>query len=228
MRAAALLVAAGRGERFGGAIPKGFTELAGRPLLAHAVEAAVSCPGIERVVVAVSEKMVERARASLEHPLVEVVVGGETRQASVLAALEAVGPGPDLIVCHDAARPLAPPALFATVLRALVDSGADGAIPIVAIPDTVKRIEGASVAGTLDREALGLAQTPQAFRRSALEHAHRMAAEEGFEGTDDSALLERAGFAVVAIAGDPRNLKVTTRADLALAEVALEDRFELG
>ncbi len=216
----ALLLAAGSGERMGGGPPKAFVEVGGRPLLRRAWEAAAGCRRVGSLVVAVPAGLEDRARQVLPlDPPVTVVAGGPSRHASVRAALEAVPREAWAVVCHDAARPFAPAGLFDAVLDALGE--AEGAVPVLSVPDTVKRVRGGWVEATLPREDLGLAQTPQAFRAEALREAHRRAAEAGLEFTDDAACLEWAGFRVRALPGDPANFKVTTPADLARAEALL-------
>ena len=220
MNAAAILLAAGRGERLGADAPKGFVELEGRPLLAHAVETVAGCSAIELVVAAVPRGLEDAARAYLT-PLGRpgiVVAGGATRQASVAAGLAAVSAehGPfDAIVVHDVARPLATAALFEAVLAGLAD--ADGVIPGIPVPDTIKRVRDGTVVETVRREGLVAVQTPQAFRTEALDLAHAAARRDGVEATDDAALLERLGRPVAVIRGDPRNIKVTGPEDLVLA-----------
>jgi 2-C-methyl-D-erythritol 4-phosphate cytidylyltransferase len=218
MRAVALLAAAGRGQRLQADVPKALLRVAGKPLLRFAMHAIDACLELEAVVVAAPterwSEIVEMAKRS--EKLIDVVEGGENRHVSIRNALDAVPEGFDAVVCHDVARPFAPPTLFTAVLRAL--DGADGAVPVLVVHDTVKRIEGTVVAATVPREGLALAQTPQAFRREALEAAHRAAALDGFTGTDDSVLVERAGFRVLAVPGEPSNLKVTTSADLPMAD----------
>ena len=145
-----------------------------------------------------------------------VVPGGETRQASVLAGLSVVAAGVDRILCHDAARPLASSALFARTLESL--DGWDGVVPVLRVVDTVKRVQDDRIEGTEPRESLALAQTPQAFGSAALRDAHERAAADGFEGSDDALLLERAGYRVRAIEGERTNLKITTPDDVRLAE----------
>ena len=142
-----------------------------------------------------------------------VVLGGATRSSSVRAALAVLPAEADVVVVHDAARPLAGPALFEAVV-AEVRAGADGAIPGIPIADTVKRVRDGQVVATLDRAELVAAQTPQAFRADVLRRAHRGEPE----ATDDAALVEAAGGRVVVVPGDPDNLKLTTPADLAGAE----------
>lgn len=145
-----------------------------------------------------------------------VVTGGPTRQASVRAALRSVAAEVPVVVCHDAARPFATSDLFDRVLDAL--DGWDGVVPTIPVVDTVKRVVGEQVEATEPREALALAQTPQAFIAAALRDAYAAAERDGIQATDDAALLERAGFRVRAIDGEPWNLKITTPDDVRLAE----------
>ena len=220
MRAVALLLAAGRGERLAGDRPKAFLEVGGRTLLEHAVAAVEACPDVEGHVVAVPEGWEQEAerigRRSGKH--LAVVRGGPSRRASVGAAMAAVPEGIDVVVCHDVARPLASPELFSAVLAPL--DRADGAIPVLPVSDTVKRVAEGAVLETVPREGLALAQTPQAFRREALQAAH---ARDTGEGTDDAVLLERAGFRVAVVPGEPSNLKITVPEDLRLARALLDD-----
>lgn len=220
--AVAIVLAAGSGERLGLGRPKAFVELAGRPILAHAAAAALACPAVSAIVIAAPPGGEDLAHAIVE-PLGthSVVSGGASRSASVHAALEAVPEDVRVVVCHDAARPFATPALFDRVLEAL--QGVDGVVPVISVPDTVKRIARDVVLGTEAREGLALAQTPQAFLASALREAHARVERDGVEVTDDAEALERAGFRVRAVPGEPGNFKVTTPEDLARAEaVALE------
>jgi 2-C-methyl-D-erythritol 4-phosphate cytidylyltransferase len=217
MRTVALLAAAGRGERLQADVPKALVHIAGKPLLHFALQAMDSCRELEAVVVAAApDRWSEVADlAKVSEKVIEVVKGGESRQASIRNALEAAPEEFDAVLCHDVARPFASPALFTIVVRALGD--ADGAVPVLRVNDTVKRMDGKVLVETVPRDVLVLAQTPQAFRREALEAAHRSASLEGFESTDDSALVERGGFRVVAVPGEPSNMKVTTAADLPIA-----------
>ncbi len=134
----------------------------------------------------------------------------------MVAGLAAVAGGVERILCHDAARPLASPELFQRTLEAL--EGWDGVVPVLRVVDTVKRVQDGTIEGTEPRERLALAQTPQAFRAAALRDAHERAAADGFEGSDDALLLERAGYRVRAIEGERTNLKITTADDVRLAE----------
>jgi 2-C-methyl-D-erythritol 4-phosphate cytidylyltransferase/2-C-methyl-D-erythritol 2,4-cyclodiphosphate synthase len=223
MRAAALLLGAGRGERMGTGRPKAFVELDGKTLLRRAVEAVEACPDVACFVVAAPDGWEDRAEAlaGVAGKLTAVVAGGVTRQESVVAALRAVPEEIDAIIAHDVARPLASRTLFSAVLEAL--QRADGAVPVVPVPDTVKRVHGEVVVETVDRASLVLAQTPQAFRRVALTTAHDRAAEAAMEATDDAALVQAAGFRVITVPGDPHNVKITVASDLRAAEALLVD-----
>jgi 2-C-methyl-D-erythritol 4-phosphate cytidylyltransferase len=222
MRVAALLLAAGRGERLGGGA-KGLLELGGRPLIAYSVDAVDRAASVEAFVVAAPPAEVDAAkRAASSLKLLAATAGGETRQASVRAALDAVPEPFDAVVCHDVARPFAGPELFDRAVTALEE--ADGAVPAIALADTVKLVAGAVVRETLPRDRVVAVQTPQAFRRPALEEAHRAALRDGLEATDDAALLERSGFRVVTVAGDPSNRKITVPEDLQWAEAVVRER----
>jgi 2-C-methyl-D-erythritol 4-phosphate cytidylyltransferase len=198
-----IVVAGGTGTRFGTA--KQFESIAGARLVDRAVEAtAAAC---DEVVVVLPD-----ARRWDGPAVTAAVVGGATRSASVRAGLAAVAPSAAIVVVHDAARPLASPALFDAVIGA-VRGGADAAVPAVPVPDTVKRVEGDEVLETVSRDGLVAVQTPQAFRADALRAAHAT----GADATDDAALIEAADGRVVIVPGDRANLKVTTRADLVMA-----------
>jgi 2-C-methyl-D-erythritol 4-phosphate cytidylyltransferase len=212
-----IVVAAGSGRRFGSA--KQYEALAGRRVLDWSLEAARTCvtrddagsdPGGGVVVV------VAATRAGDPEAGADVVVaGGDTRSASVRAGLQAVPAAADIVVVHDGARPLADAALFASVVAA-VRAGADAAVPGVPVSDTLRARTG----GVVDREGVVAVQTPQAFRAGALRRAHA----EGAEATDDASLVERAGGKVVVVDGSPTNVKITRRADLAVAEALLRAR----
>jgi len=206
-RSAAIVVAAGGGSRFGA--PKQFALLAGSRLVDRAVAAAS----------AACDEVVVVLPAGVDWdgpPVAAAATGGAHRADSVRAGLAAVTPGCDVVVVHDAARPLAPPSLFAGVIAA-VRGGADGAVPAVPVTDTVKRVEGGRVVDTPPRDSLVAVQTPQAFRADALRAAHA----GGDDATDDAALVEAAGGTVVVVPGDPTNLKVTASDDLRVAEALL-------
>lgn len=223
IRAAAVVPAAGRGERLGGALPKSLILLGGRPLVQYALETLQGVAEIEAVVVAVPSDSVglvrDLAAAAGLRKVVAVVPGGADRQASVASGLAALPPGPDLVLVHDGARPFLSPRLAADVLAAAArDGSATAALPV---GETIKRGSDGWVRETLDRASLHRIQTPQAFRRTLLEHAHQVASRDGFRGTDDAVLVERTGNPVRLVHGDPTNIKVTVPEDLALAEAIL-------
>jgi len=217
--AVAVVVAAGSGTRLGGDIPKALRTIGGRPLVAVAVDRALACPSIDAVVVVVpsgSEGTV-RDLFSGAGASVMVVTGGPSRQRSVAAGLAAVGDDVEIVAVHDAARPFASASLFTAVVEA-VEAGADAAVPVVSLVDTVKRVRDGSIVGTEPREGLALAQTPQACRAELLRAAIEKADVSDLDFTDDSGLLEWAGASVRAVEGEPANVKITTASDLARAE----------
>ena len=204
-----IVVAGGQGARFGS--PKQFQALgATRPSLVERA-VATTASACERVVV-----VLPPGRTWEGPKVTAAVVGGERRSDSVRAGLGAVDADADVVVVHDAARPLASPALFRAVIDA-VRGGADGAVPALALSDTVKRVDGSRVVETLPRDGLATVQTPQAFRADVLRRAHASNAD----ATDDAALVEAAGGTVVVVPGERANLKVTTPADLEVAAAFL-------
>ena len=228
--AVALIVAAGSGERLGAGRPKALVELAGRPLYEWSLDALRGTAGVERIVIAMPEHPDQGgARRFSVHaqapPEIVSVPGGATRSESVRRALGAAGEG-DPVVVHDAARPLVSAGLAEEVIAALErDGGADAAIAAVPVTDTVKRVEaGGAVTETLDRGELWAVQTPQVFRRAALERALECSPEQLARATDDAWLIERAGGRVIVVGATPENLKVTTAFDLSVAELLLEQR----
>jgi 2-C-methyl-D-erythritol 4-phosphate cytidylyltransferase/2-C-methyl-D-erythritol 2,4-cyclodiphosphate synthase len=217
---AAIIVAAGRGSRAGGGVPKQYRPIAGQPALRTCLESFVRHPEIGAVL-PVIHRDDEALFASLaaDLPLLPPVHGGATRQASVCAGLEALaGDKPGLVLIHDAARPFASAALIARA----VDAGRRNAaaIPALKVTDTVKEVDAdGRVVGTRDRGVLRTVQTPQAFQFDALLAAHRRAAQAGEnEFSDDAALMEWAGHAVTTFEGDISNMKITSDGDFARAE----------
>jgi len=214
MRIAAIVPAAGRGERLGHPVPKALVPIGGLTLVMHAV-AGMFRAGVEAVFVAAPPDAVEDVRQRV--PRAVVGPGGADRRDSVRLALEAIPPEFDAVLVHDAARPFAPDAVAERVIAAL-QAGADAVVPVVPLADTVKRLDGNGVVTeTLDRSALRAVQTPQGFRRDVLAAAH--AADPTREVTDDAALVEAMGIKVQTVAGDQRAFKVTTPWDLAVAEL---------
>jgi 2-C-methyl-D-erythritol 4-phosphate cytidylyltransferase len=213
--AVALIVAAGSGERLGAGRPKALVELAGRPLVQWSIDALRDVEGIERIVIALPP-------GTASPPGVTGVEGGATRSDSVRRALGAAGDG-DPVVVHDAARPLVTRELTEQVIAALeADQDADAAIAASPVTDTVKRVDGAgAVSETLERSELWAVQTPQVFRRAALERALDVSPHELAMATDDAWLVERAGGRVIVVRASEENLKVTRPFDLRVAELLL-------
>ncbi len=225
MSTIALIVAAGRGQRFGGALPKQYQDLAGRPILAHSLAAFAAHPqvdGVRAVIHPDDRDLYDRAAAGL--PLLEPVAGGAERQESVLNGLESLRDrAPAKVLIHDGARPFPPPAVIAAVVDAL--DTAPGAIPALPVTDTLKRGGGGLIGTTVAREGLWRAQTPQGFRFAEILAAHRAAI--GSRLTDDAAVAEAAGLAVALVPGHEENAKVTTPDDLRLAELRLAAAEEI-
>jgi 2-C-methyl-D-erythritol 4-phosphate cytidylyltransferase len=214
----ALIVAAGSGERLGAGRPKALVQVAGRPLLQWSIDALGGVAGIERIVVALPPGTPAPAG-------VTAVDGGAVRSESVRRALAAAGEA-ELVLVHDAARPLLSAELAEKVIAALEGAeDADAAIAAVPVTDTVKRVDATgAVAETLDRSLLWAVQTPQVFRREALQRALDVPAEELARATDDAWLIERRGGRVIVVRASEENLKVTTPLDLRVAELLLAGR----
>ncbi|MBS0525834.1 MAG: bifunctional 2-C-methyl-D-erythritol 4-phosphate cytidylyltransferase/2-C-methyl-D-erythritol 2,4-cyclodiphosphate synthase [Proteobacteria bacterium] len=228
----ALIVAAGRGSRFGGPLPKQYALLAGRAVLRHTLEAYRSAPqitGLSVVIAEGDEPHYLAAVAGLDLP--RPVMGGASRQQSVLNGLEALADRPpDLVAIHDAARPFIRPVDINACLEAASAGGIDGAVPGVRLSDTIKRTGGdGAIVDTIPRSNLWRAQTPQIFRYTSLLEAHRAAAalgqSEATALTDDAAVAERAGLKVVMVEGSEDNRKITTAEDL---RITMETRTAFG
>jgi len=233
--AVALIVAAGRGERLGAMRPKALVELGGKPLLLWSIEALCRVPAIDRIVVAVPpgggepqspldpERYAPRAVTAVE--------GGAVRSESVRLALAAApdGWGMDPVLVHDAARPLLTAGLIEETLAAVEVEGVDAAIAAAPVTDTIKRvIADGRVSETLERSQLWAVQTPQVFRRAALERALDVPDDVLAQATDDAWLIERAGGTVVVVPAPRENLKVTTPLDIRVAELLLAQRSQSG
>jgi 2-C-methyl-D-erythritol 4-phosphate cytidylyltransferase len=217
MTVAAIVPAAGRGERLGAATPKALVTVAGVTLLGHAV-AGLRAAGVDLVVVAAPEDMLAAVTSVISDAV--VVGGGATRQDSVRNALAVLPEAVDVVLVHDAARAFTPPDVARRVIDA-VRAGADAVIPVLPVTDTVKQVHlDESVARTLDRSMLRAVQTPQGFRRTTLDRAHAA----GVTATDDAGLAEALGVRVQTVTGAPEAFKVTTPFDLAVAEALVTGR----
>ena len=219
-----ILVAAGRSKRLPGNLPKQLLHLEGLPVItwaARAFESASRVAGILPVHPPELELEVAEALAMGDlKKLLPGVPGGDTRQQSVANGLRALPPGPEVILVHDAARPLVSLDLIERVIEAAALHGA--AVPILPITETVKEVVGKQIVQTLDRSSLYVAQTPQGFRREMLQEAIQSAVESGYFATDEASLVERMGQMVHTVPGERSNLKITIPEDLAVADTYLK------
>jgi 2-C-methyl-D-erythritol 4-phosphate cytidylyltransferase/2-C-methyl-D-erythritol 2,4-cyclodiphosphate synthase len=222
MRNVALVVAAGRGERFGAAVPKQYAGLAGKPVLRHAVEAFVRHPEIDAVRVVIGSEDRDFYAAAVDGlDLLPPVVGGASRQETVRLGLESLAAlAPERVLIHDAARPLVSAAVIARVVAALDRFPA--ALPVLPVVDSLKRVEGGVVAGDAPRTGLARAQTPQGFHYAAILAAHHEAL--GQNHTDDTAVAAAAGLAVAWVEGEESNMKLTLPGDMDVGEALLHAR----
>jgi 2-C-methyl-D-erythritol 4-phosphate cytidylyltransferase len=231
MQVFVILPAAGLGTRMAGSQPKQFLALDGVPILIHSLRAFVAVARVSAIYVAVRNTEMERVQAQIAEygfaDRVNVVEGGDSRQESVAHALAALTAGPDdIVLVHDAVRPLID---VATIDRT-IDAAAEYGAAIVGMPavDTIKQVErtahGALITSTIPREYVVLAQTPQGFRYGVLQRAFAEATADGFVGTDEASVVERAGNPVAVVHGSQVNLKITQPGDLELAEFYLRQR----
>ena len=219
---AAIIVAAGTGSRFGSDVPKQFLEVAGRPIVAHAISTFERATSIDSVIVVVSEDRVGYATDFLSKnnftKVTAVAVGGDTRALSVRSGAEQLPEGAQIVLIHDGARPLLNLADIDAVINAARSKGA--ACLVAPVTETIKRVENGIVDATVDRAPLRRALTPQAFRRDVFE-AMMESGDSGLATTDECMLAERLGFEVAAVEGDSANIKVTHPHDLLTVEAFL-------
>ncbi|MGB8414677.1 MAG: 2-C-methyl-D-erythritol 4-phosphate cytidylyltransferase, partial [Candidatus Binatus sp.] len=215
--------------RLGSGVPKAFVKVGGRAMLSYSLGAIAQVNSIGEVVITVPEGFesaarAEAAAAGLGVP-VKITPGGAERQDSVRIALALTSSESELVIVHDAARPMATRAIFEACLSAAARAG--GAIAAIPVADTLKRVAGGgnAIAATVARAGLWQAQTPQAFRRELLVAAHRRAVKEGVVATDDADLVERTGVRVEVVEGSTANLKITTPSDLAIVEAIVAARI---
>jgi len=232
MRVVVIIPAAGLGTRMAaqsgthpGKATKQFAEIAGKPILQHTLEKFAQVEAVRDIYIAVREGETERLRDFLAaqrlRPAMHVVVGGDHRQESVANALAAVkADRADIVLVHDAVRPFVDSEIIENVIAAVAKHGA--AIAGLPAVDTIKQVErtaeGAIISSTVPRERVVMAQTPQGFRYELLKRVFDDAAQDGFIGTDEASLVERAGHEVAVVMGSPRNIKITTPSDMELAE----------
>jgi 2-C-methyl-D-erythritol 4-phosphate cytidylyltransferase len=218
--AVCLVLAYGRGERLGAAVPKALTELGGRALLLWSLEALAGATRVRGIIVVADPAGAVPALAGLSSAararVLDVVLGGATRQQSCARGLAQVPAGTEVVLVHDAARPFAAAGLFDAVADAAREHGA--ALAASPLADTLKRVADGMVTETLTRDGLWQAQTPQGARTALLREAHAAAAKDGVTLTDDVALVERLGARVLVVPAPSSNRKITTPEDLAWAE----------
>lgn len=239
MKVIAIIPAAGLGTRMASApsakgkkpaATKQFTEIGGTPILIHTLRKFAGSAEVSEIYVALRANEIERVRSRLDKEAKEtrntrLVEGGEHRQQSVANALSVIAAAPDdIVLVHDAVRPFVTQAIIRDVIQAAQKYGA--AIAGMPAMDTVKQVDrtadGAVITTTIPRERVVMAQTPQGFRHDVLKKAFDEATADGFVGTDEAALVERSGHQVAVVMGSPRNIKITTPADLELAEFYLK------
>lgn len=222
----ALIAAAGMGTRLGAEVPKAYVELQGRTLLERSVAAMAHSGVVKRAVVTVSPVMKDTARALLaDAPLpITFVHGGGERADSVWAGLQTIGEEDAVVLIHDAARALTPPAMIARVAQTVLD-GAPAVIPVLPVSDTIKIVDAERVVSTPDRSSLRAVQTPQGFDLATLRGANEkyFSGQQEFIATDDASLMEWFGVPVATVPGDQLALKITTPMDLTLATAILKE-----
>jgi 2-C-methyl-D-erythritol 4-phosphate cytidylyltransferase len=229
----AIIVGAGEGKRMSGRGRKQFVKIGGRPIFAYTLEVFESSESVDHIVMVVPRESVDFAREEIVEELGfkkvhAVVYGGETRQESVFNGLKALKDKTKWVLIHDAVRPLVTSTLIQRVLDAAHKSGA--AITAVPARDTVKQVESGQIVGTLDRRLLWLSQTPQCFKYDVIMEAHRKAAGDRLDATDDASLVEKYGTKVSVAVGSYSNLKVTSPEDMPIFEYFLrqENRAKLA
>lgn len=221
----AIIVAAGNGTRFGAGVPKQFLEIGGKPVIVHALEKFENCAEIDEIILVLSAAEIDNfRRLAAEYKLsklMKIVAGGDTRASSVLNGLNAVdAERAAVIAVHDGARPLVTVAEISAVIAKAQEAGA--ACLVAPVIDTIKEIDGGAIVGTVDRNRLRRALTPQAFRYEILRRA--FAQSDLSAATDECFLVEKLGCRIAAVEGSARNIKITHREDLRVAEMFLSEQ----
>ncbi len=224
----AIIPAAGMGVRMGGGTPKQFLSLDGVPIFIHTLRKFAASEGIDEIFLALRAEDRERAQKDIDREHfqkpVRLVAGGATRQETVARALAEVPSTAEVVVVHDAVRPFIELEMIERVVEAARKNGA----AILGIPsvDTVKQVERQTILGSIPRERIVLAQTPQGFRATVVREAFARAAADGFNGTDEASLVERLGYPVTVLMGSDRNIKITKPSDLPLARLYIAQERE--
>jgi 2-C-methyl-D-erythritol 4-phosphate cytidylyltransferase len=228
MSVLAIIPAAGSGIRMGGGTPKQFLCLEGIPIFVHTLRKFAACEAIDEIFLGVRPEEMDRALNEIAKEefakTVRVLAGGASRQETVARCLDLAPPETDVVVVHDAVRPF----VELTMIHQVVDVARKDGAAILGIPsvDTVKNVERQTITGTIPRERIVLAQTPQAFRYTILRQAFDRALAEGFYGTDESSLVEHEGRDVTVLMGSDRNIKITKPSDLPLARLYIAQERE--
>ncbi len=228
MEVLAIIPAAGAGVRMGGETPKQFLSLEGVPIVVHTLRRFNEADAVDQIYLGLRPEDMDRARSVIERERfrkpVRLVPGGATRQQTVALALGEAPPTTKIVVVHDAVRPFVTPEMIRLTVEGARKSGA----AILGIPsvDTVKQVERQAILGTIPRERIVLAQTPQAFQFDILKEACERAEADGYEGTDESSLVERLGHTVTVLMGSDRNIKITKPSDLPLARLFIAQDHE--
>jgi 2-C-methyl-D-erythritol 4-phosphate cytidylyltransferase len=228
MSVLAIIPAAGMGVRMGGGTPKQFLSLEGVPIFVHTLRKFVSSDAVDEIFLGLRVEDMERASKEIDREhfskSVRLVPGGATRQETVARCLEQAPAVTEVVAVHDAVRPF----IDLELIRRVIDAARKDGAAILGIPsvDTVKQVERQTILGTIPRERIVLAQTPQAFRYSLLREAIDRALAEGFNGTDESSLLEHQGHNVTVLMGSDRNIKITKPSDLPLARLYIAQERE--
>jgi len=223
----AVIVAGGSGSRMQAPVKKQYLHLDGLPILSHTLRAFDRHSDLDRLVLVVPEEDLPSCRTAILNPLapnhdIRLVAGGRRRQESVLNGLNALDMDDGIVMIHDGVRPFVRPSLMDRCLTGVKSTGA--CIPAVPATDTLKQVDKRGViVGTLDRQRIRLAQTPQTFSIELIRRAHQLARQQGFVATDDASVAEFAGKTVIVVSGDPDNIKITTPQDLLVARAILEN-----
>lgn len=222
----AIIAAGGTGSRFGAGTPKQFLDILGKPIIIHTLEAFERCSDIDAIVAVVPEIHIEDLEDLIrDHNIskpVRVVGGGTTRAESVLNGIRSVAPQNEIIAVHDGARPVILPEEISATVQKAKETGA--ACLVAAVTDTIKTVENGTITGTVDRTKLYRALTPQTFRTEILRRAFEKA-DIGEHITDECSLVEKLGIEISAVVGSSRNIKITHREDLIVAEAFLRERI---
>ncbi len=221
MSTLAIIPAAGSGTRMGSGTPKQFLALEGVPIFVHTLRKFIASDAVDDILLALRPEEMTRAQAEIDREKFpsppHITPGGSTRQETVGLALKQAPPGTEIVIVHDAVRPFVEPEM----IRRIVDAARNNGAAIFAVPtvDTVKQVEHQMIMGTIPRERIALAQTPQAFRYDLICEAFERSRSEGYHGTDESSLIEHLGGKVAVLMGSDRNIKITKPSDLPLARL---------